>query len=214
MSGDLRRALVLLVTLAVIVPIVGIRSCARKALADEVPVVEDYATKGQVDGLRSDVQGLSGSIQSLNGSVSSQITGVVEGYSTTGQQVSEVRQQQEQMGVTLNEVKDGVSTVADTLGGFESQFDAQGKRIDEVGSETSETLEIVRGLAEQTEDDDSTEEVQQVDLETLLTLLPEGSSDEIVAYMQYPFLWGMAAGIVGWVISLIVGAVYRLLGFR
>ena len=51
-------------------------------------------------------------------------------------------------------------------------------------------------------------------IEDLMLLLPEDSPTVVADYMVYPFSWGILAGVFGYIVSLAIMAVYRLLGFH
>lgn len=197
------RILSLFVALLLVAPAFVSGGCARRALADEYTVADDYATS-------DDVSSLTGAVDALTGSVSEDMRDVSDDLAVVGSQVDSLIDNDEKESETLNEILDTSKTVADRLGATNNELYDQGDKLAAVSDKVLETNELVKTMAEQ----EGTSEVEAMDLETLLALVPEGASAEIVSYMQYPFIWGMAAGIVGYLISLVIGGFYRLLGFR
>lgn len=184
--------------------------CARRALAEEVVVQDDYATDSDVQGLSSEVSGLSGSVNALTGTVSDDLRDLSDDVAVMGSQLDGLVDSQTKQDEVLDEVLSDADSIQDRLGAVNSGLSAQDEQLDSISEQVVKNGDAIKALS----DTKGSSEVEALELEDLLLLVPEGASDEIVGYIQHPFLWGMAAGIVGWVISLIIGAVYRLLGFR
>lgn len=203
----MRRAGTLALALALFVPCFAAGGCARRALADEVTegyvVADDYATE-------SEVSSLTGAVDALTGTVSDDLRDLSDDVAVMGSQLGDVSTGQDEAKEVLDEVLDTAKSTSDRVGAANGELQSQAGKLDEISQQVVSNGEAIKALSES----EGASEVEQLDLEDLLALVPEGASDEIVDYIRYPFLWGMAAGIVGWVISLIIGAVYRLLGFR
>ena len=202
MSAGL-RTLSLFVALLLVAPAFVSGGCARRALADEYTVADDYATS-------DDVSSLTGAVDALTGAVSDDMRDVSDDLAVVGSQVDTLIDNDEKESETLDEILDTAKTTQDRLGATNNELYDQGDKLAAVSDKVVETNELVKSMAEQ----EGASEVEAMELETLLALVPEGASAEIVSYMQYPFIWGMAAGIVGYLISLVIGGFYRLLGFR
>lgn len=201
----------LLSALLVAGPVVfGGRGCARRAMADEVVVADDYATTQDVQGLSGEVNQLSGTVSALTGTVSDDLRYVSDDVAVLDSKVQGISETQQSQGEVLDEVLSESETISDRLGAVNTGISNQDGKLDAISEQVVSNGESIRALSES----QGATEVEQIDLETLLALVPEGASAEIVQYMQYPFIWGMAAGIVGYLISLVIGAFYRLLGFR
>lgn len=204
------RTFALFAALVLVAPAFFTGGCARRALADEVTVADDYATTNDVQGLSGEVNQLSGTVSALTGTVSDDLRYMSDDVAVMGSQVQTIADTQATQGEVLDEVLSQSKTISDRMGAADTQLSSQSGKLDAVSDTVVETNELVKTMAEQ----EGTTEVEAMDLDDLLALVPEGASAEIVSYMQYPFIWGMAAGIVGYLISLVIGAFYRLLGFR
>lgn len=209
MSTDLRRCLLILCVLFVAGPILGASGCVRRALADEVTVRDDYATQLDVQGLSGEVNQLTGSVSALTGSVSGSVQGITDSIAVNSSKVDGIAETQLVQGETLDEVSKDSKAIQEGVTSLSGKVDAQSTKIDSVADGVKALGEQMSAEPEQTEDD-----VVSVDLEELLALTPEGASVEIVEYVRHPFIWGMAAGLVAYLISLAIAAVYRLLGLR
>ena len=173
--------------------------CARRAYADEYVVSDDYAT-------RSDVSRLDGSVSALTGSVSSGLSNMQDDVSNIGRDVSTLVEGASGDSENIESAKDSAQKAAEGVQAANDALDLQGQKLDSLGDAVSELTQASR--------EGSGSEVSQMNTDDLLALVPSGASDEIAEYMQYPFLMGMASGTIAYIISLIVAAVYRLLGFK
>lgn len=173
--------------------------CSRVAYADEYLVADDYAT-------RSDVSRLDGSVSALTGSVSSGLSDMQDDVSNMGRDVTTLVDGQSAVKSEVESVKGGVESNGEGIDKANASLDAQGEVLAGVAADVRTLREV--------QDDPSDSEVTAMSVDDLLALVPADASEQITDYMQYPFLMGMASGIVAYVISLVAAGVYRLLGFK
>lgn len=121
----------------------------------------------------------------------------------------------------LQGVSSGVDAANQTLSGIDADVDGistkqdeQSGKIDGIDKKLEAQAQTLREVSDAVNAEPEYEVPEQVDFDELLELLPEGSPEVFAEYMMHPFMWGMCAGIVGYIITLIQAAIYRLLGFR
>ena len=175
-----------------------VSGCAH-AYADEFIVSDDYAT-------RSDVSRLDGSVSALTGSVSSGLSVMQDDVSSIGRDVAQLVEGGQVEQQDIKDAKDSSQKAAEGVQAVSDDLDAQGKKLDDISAD-------LRTLTE-SNGDSSNDEVSQLTIAELLALVPDDASEQVVEYMQYPFIMGMASGVFGYVVSLVIAAVYRLLGFK
>lgn len=103
-------------------------------------------------------------------------------------------------------IAEPVEVVAE-LGEAQTQDDVAA----EVFSTDAEASEDIEGISEQVENIRQLLLVYPLSEEDALINLPEGSADSLQVFMQ-PFIWGMCAGFVAYLIGLSWRSMLRLMG--
>lgn len=186
-------------TLAVATLLYPMGGCAGRAYADEYLVADDYATSNQVSQL-------TGAVNALTGTVSGDLRDMQTDVGVLGETVNQMMGSQGVQGESIESVKDTAEKTAEGVKAANDALDAQGKELANIRAD-------IRSLGEQ-EGESAASDVSQLSTSELLALVPDDAAGAITEYIQYPFLWGVASGVVAYIISLVVAAIYRLLGFR
>lgn len=191
-----RWAVAALVVAAAFCPVSG---CAHPspAYADEFIVLDDYAT-------RSDVSRLDGSVSALTGSVSSGLSAMQDDVGTISRDMTTLLEGEQGEKADVDAIRESTGKAVEGIEQANQALDVQGQKLDELGA----SLDSMRS------DEGDAQVVEQLTTDELLALVPEDASGQITEYMQYPFIMGMASGIIAYVISLVAAGVYRLLGFK
>lgn len=172
-------------------------------LASPAPALAEGETvyvveSAPVDNLRSSVDAVSSGLTSLSSTVTTYHDLLAADIDSQADTLGAVADAQSAQGATLTAVSDGVTANGETLATVNDKLDSQAETLDTVAAAVSAEPDAP----------------SKMDFADVMALVPDAAPAQLIEYLSYPFLWGMASGIVAYIISLTIGAVYRLMGLR
>ena len=136
------------------------------------------------------------------------------GYESLSDDVAALADSQRADSEKLDAITESQQADSEKLDAITESQQADSDKLDAITETQGEQVQMLQTIQLSVEQEPEPEQAEQVDVDTLLGLLPQDSPAFVADYMAHPFMWGIAAGSVGYLITLMQAAIYRLLGFR